>query len=254
MGGTGHGDSATWRERSDAAGEGLSAEERDYISVTEKRYAGVVQKHVKTVQNIMLLVRDWPPFFQTRESCGEKVHEALQTAACQSLILGALFASVSITPLFSALPQNVADWKARAHGALWAMLLMCNIATIGTSALLLFHLLGCPPPLGWVWMCNVGPFLISTPFVLMSVSAPLSFVAISCSVWFIYGRVVGTLTFVVSALLVLYGTYFTLVIGARHVATLTTGGVAAHENQNGTIEVNDDPSSLPSHVSEQAPP
>ncbi|KAG0593168.1 hypothetical protein M758_1G302400 [Ceratodon purpureus] len=233
------GESATWRMRTEAqdAVLDLSLEEKDYLSVIEKNYSGNVEKYVKFVEDIMELLRNWPQFFASRELCGEKVHAAILTAVCQSLILGALFAGVSITPLFST-PQNLADWKSRTHGSLWSLLLMLNIATIGSSALFLFHLLGCPPQLGWVWMCNIGPFLFSTPFVLMSVSAPLSFAAISCSAWFIYGRVVGILTTLISGILVLFGTYLTVVLGTRHLKTLHTGRVATGPPGNRSSTVN----------------
>jgi hypothetical protein len=227
------GEPAPWRIRTEAqdAVLGLSLEERDYLSVTENRYSGNVEKYVKFVGDLMEMLRNWPQFFGSRELCGEKVHAAILSGICQSLIVGSLFAGVSITPLFST-SLNFADWKVRTHGALWSLLLMVNIATIGSSALFLFHILGCPPQLGWVWMCNIGPFLFLTPFVLMSVTAPLSFAAISCSAWFIYGRVVGILMTLVSAMLVLFGTYFTLLLGARHLKTLHTGRLAPGPPQN----------------------
>lgn len=213
-------DLVTLRKR--ARKSNLSPEEQLYIDNLGQHYSGNVQKYVKFVKDEMELLRNWPHFFEERESCGEKLHTALLAVASHLLLLGALLAAVSITPFIATL-QNTADWKARTYGALWSLVLMFNFATLGSSALFMFHLLGCPPQLGWIWMCNIGPFLISTPFMLMSVSAVLSFVAVSFSAWFLYGRVVGILSTVVATLLVGFGGYLALDIGTRHLKTLNTG-------------------------------
>lgn len=211
-----------WRKRTNTQGaqQDLSPEEKAILSDTTRHYSGGVETSYKFVKDFMELLRNWPEIFTTRELCGERLHAALLNVASHLLVLSALLASVSITPLISALPGNVDDWKQRTHGALWSLVLSLNFATLGAAALFLFHLLGCPPQLGWVWACNMGAFLITIPLALMSVSAVMSFVAVSFTCWFIYGRIVGVLTTVVSVIFVLFGGCLALRIGQRHLKTL----------------------------------
>lgn len=102
------------------------------------------------------------------------------------------------------------------------LVLMSNLATLGASAFMIFHLLGCPPPLGWIWMCNIGVYWISIPLVLMSFSAVLTFVTIAFSAWFLYGYKVGILAAAVGGTIVGFGVVLAASIGSRHLKTLNT--------------------------------
>lgn len=94
----------------------MSPEEQDYISVTDRET--LLRRCAQVCQDCagpngagpqLAAVLPDPRAVWGEGACGP---------TSQSLILGALFASVSVPPLFSALPQNVTGWKSRAHGAL----------------------------------------------------------------------------------------------------------------------------------------
>jgi hypothetical protein len=127
-----------------------------------------------------------------------------------------LLASLAVSPFIRNVPPS--SWHSEVYGLLWFLALTSDVASLTVTTMFLAFLHSIPAELSYMWVCNLGAWM-AIPIILVILCAVTSAMALTFTLWVIYGTIVGA----VCAIIELWVVWFCVkAANALACATITT--------------------------------